>query len=143
MAGAGAKKRLEENRQRVAVLRGVVFSGAFAFFLIRLVVFPYWGMKFSMWHWIGFALTCMVSWFTYGSIAKFAAAIYGPGGELLSGGADLSMKGACAYYHDLLYITSFVQVGICAIPVTANPHGRSACMQSVKVFYEIRPSRLL
>ena len=131
MAGAGAKKRMEENKGRVATLRIIVAVGAIAYIFGRLGLQGGWQ---SAWHWAGqirqrtsylcaslhhkpylrssagLLLTAGVSAFTFSSIAAFAAPIYGPSGELLDGGADLSMKGACAYYHDLLYITSFVQV---------------------------------
>ena len=35
---------------------------------------------------------------------------YGPSGELVDGGADLSMGGMCSYYHDLIYLAAIVQV---------------------------------
>lgn len=36
--------------------------------------------------------------------------MYGPTGELVDGGADLSMGGMCSYYHDLIYLAAVVQV---------------------------------
>ena len=107
MAGAGAKKRLEENKARVATLRVLVAAGAISFLLGRMALR---GGYVHGWQWFGAALTLAVNVFTLRAITHHAAPIYGPKGELLDGGADLSMKGACAYYHDLLYITSFVQV---------------------------------
>jgi len=120
MAGAGAKKRIEENKLRVATLRAVVIASALTFFMIRLMFLGGWGFTASKWHWIGFCFSSAINFFTFTSIRAFAAPVYGPGGELLDGGADLSMKGACAYYHDLLYITSFVQVG--RLGADLDPH---------------------
>ncbi|GAX83458.1 hypothetical protein CEUSTIGMA_g10883.t1 [Chlamydomonas eustigma] len=109
MAGAGAKKRLEENKQHVKILSIIVGAGIATYFILRLVIF---GGIMSWRHLTGFVMTSAVNWFTFSSIKSFAAATYGPNGDLIDGGADLNMKGMCAYYHDLLYITSFVQVGV-------------------------------
>lgn len=35
---------------------------------------------------------------------------YGDDGELLDGGFDMSTGGICGYLHDVIYITSFVQI---------------------------------
>lgn len=39
-----------------------------------------------------------------------AQPIYGDDGELLDGGFDMSTGGICGYMHDVIYITSFVQI---------------------------------
>ena len=36
--------------------------------------------------------------------------MYGPTGELVDGGADLSLGGMCSYYHDLIYLAAIVQL---------------------------------
>jgi hypothetical protein len=35
---------------------------------------------------------------------------YNETGELEDGGADLNMGGVCTYYHDLIYLSAFVQI---------------------------------
>ena len=35
---------------------------------------------------------------------------YSETGELEDGGADLNMGGLCTYYHDLIYLSAFVQI---------------------------------
>lgn len=35
---------------------------------------------------------------------------YSEAGELEDGGADLNMGGLCTYYHDLIYLSAFVQI---------------------------------
>ena len=107
MAGAGAKKRVETNRQRLQNLRYALIVGMATFVIVRSILFS---ASTSRWHWIGFVLTSLVAYMTYSGIAGFAAPIYDSSGELVDGGADLSMKGMCGYYHDLLYITIFVQI---------------------------------
>ncbi len=42
--------------------------------------------------------------------AVAAVPSYGPGGELISGGGDLTLGGVTAYYFDAIYISVFVQV---------------------------------
>lgn len=108
MAGAGAKKRLEENKRHINILRCWLAAGFITFFSVRLLVF---GSTASTWHWIGFALTTLINYACFSGISALAAPIYGERGELLDGGADMGMKGFNAYYHDVLYITSFVQCG--------------------------------
>lgn len=39
-----------------------------------------------------------------------AEPIYDASGQLVDGGADLSMGGMCSYYHDLIYLATIVQV---------------------------------
>uniref|UniRef100_A0A9I9EFF7 Uncharacterized protein n=1 Tax=Cucumis melo TaxID=3656 RepID=A0A9I9EFF7_CUCME len=39
-----------------------------------------------------------------------ATPTYGDDGELLDGGFDMSTGGICSYMHDVIYITSFVQI---------------------------------
>lgn len=59
-------------------------------------------------HYLAYLLTSAVSALCYRSISSMAKPTYGPNGELLDGGADLSMGGTLEYLHDVLYITVFV-----------------------------------
>lgn len=43
-----------------------------------------------------------------------AAPVYGPSGELVYSGQDLSVGGVLSYMHDVLYISLFVQLAGCA-----------------------------
>lgn len=114
MANQGAKKRAEENAKRIAALRMVLAAG-FVCQLLRLALLWSKGQPLT-WPVTGTTLTILVAWFCFSGIAAFAAPVYDrQTGELIDGGADLSMGGMCAYYHDVLYITSFVQVGLCVL----------------------------
>eukprot|EP00798_Chlamydomonas_sp_ICE-L_P001428 gene1428-32800_t len=104
MAGAGAKKRLEANRIRLQGLQTAILIGLALFIVMRALVMPS-----TKSHWWGLAATALVEYVTYSGIASFATPVYAANGDLVDGGADLSMKGMCGYYHDLLYITIFVQ----------------------------------
>ena len=44
------------------------------------------------------------------SLLLHAEPIYDASGQLVDGGADLSMGGMCSYYHDLIYLAAIVQV---------------------------------
>lgn len=110
MANQGAKKRFEENRKRLAALRLALAAGLVTYVVMRLLVRRGYS---SFWHLAGLAFTAVVEAFTYTMIAKFAEPAYSDSGELIYGGADLSMAGMCSYYHDVLYVSVFVQVASC------------------------------
>jgi hypothetical protein len=105
MAGAGAKKRAEDNArtlQRLSIFI-VVCAGVHA--AVRLWL----KASTATWSsWAGLAGTVLVQGFCYLSIAAVARPVY-TNGVLVDGGADLS-KGAISYYFDVLYVTGFVQV---------------------------------
>ena len=44
------------------------------------------------------------------SVLLNAEPIYDASGQLVDGGADLSMGGMCSYYHDLIYLAAIVQM---------------------------------
>lgn len=105
MAGAGAKKRAEDNArtlQRLAVFI-LVCAGVHA--AVRLWLRAYTATWSS---WAGFVGTVLVQSFCYLSIAAVARPVYN-NGVLIDGGADLG-KGAISYYFDVLYVTGFVQL---------------------------------
>ncbi len=108
MANQGAKKRLDENRKKLSTLRLAIAAGLLIYTAVRMVVRQGYTNK---WHYIGLGATGMLEAFAYSAIAKFAEPEFNEKGEVVYGGADLSMGGMCAYWHDLLYISVFLQVG--------------------------------
>ncbi|KAL9427009.1 hypothetical protein AB3S75_033735 [Citrus x aurantiifolia] len=52
-------------------------------------------------------IACNVIYFVLSAMAK---PTYTDDGELIDGGFDMSTGGICGYLHDVIYITSFVQV---------------------------------
>ena len=116
MANQGAKKRVEENAKRMRTLRIVFIVGLCALLLARVLLLVR-GKSTSAWLWVGSLLSLATNWFMYSSIAGFAAPSYGADGELIDGGSDLSMGGMCSYYHDILYVSVFVQVRLHVLSV--------------------------
>lgn len=112
MANQGAKKRLDENRKRLSTLRLAIAAGLLIYTAVRLVLRKGYTNK---WHYVGLGATGMLEAFAYSAIAKFAEPEFNEKGEVVYGGADLSMGGMCAYWHDLLYISVFLQVGSTAL----------------------------
>lgn len=108
MANQGAKKRVEENGRRLAMLRWLLVAG-----LVGQLAGLAWSMhrgRATTRQWLGAVGSSGLAWAMYSFIARLAAPAYAAGGELLDGGADLNRGGVCGYYHDVLYITVFVQV---------------------------------
>eukprot|EP00882_Tetradesmus_deserticola_P003489 GHRQ01003691.1.p2 GENE.GHRQ01003691.1~~GHRQ01003691.1.p2 ORF type:complete len:171 (+),score=54.98 GHRQ01003691.1:250-762(+) len=105
MAGAGAKKRSEENARTVRNVGIYILVCAAEFALIRL----YFKQSSADWTtWAAFAGTMLVQGISYISIAAVAKPVYS-NGVLVDGGADLA-KGSISYFFDLLYVTGFAQV---------------------------------
>lgn len=75
--------------------------------LVRLLIFH---STFTWKHWVGLVVTSFAYWFPYQQLAKMANPSYDDDGELLDGGFDMSTGGVCGYLHDVIYITSFVQL---------------------------------
>jgi hypothetical protein len=75
MAGAGAKRRLEENKLRIKILSIIVGASIGTYLIFKLVLF---GGITSWRHLTGFVLSSAVNWFTFSSIRSFAAPTYGP-----------------------------------------------------------------
>lgn len=111
MAGAGAKKRVEENARRLSSLRIALASGLALHALLRLLV--HGQLLAGFWATALLVLSGVAGWFCYSQISSFATPVYSPTPphELLDGGADLNMRGMCGHYHDVLYITVFAQAG--------------------------------
>mmetsp|Transcript_6392 Transcript_6392/g.39879 ORF Transcript_6392/g.39879 Transcript_6392/m.39879 type:complete len:175 (-) Transcript_6392:1040-1564(-) len=105
MAGAGAKRRRTENAKRLKALRVALVLSSVVYVGLRLG----WFHNTAGWkHYLGYLITSAISALCYRSISSMAKPTYGPNGELLDGGADLSMGGTLEYLHDVLYITVFV-----------------------------------
>ena len=106
MAGAGAKKRAEENKQRLKTLQLLILVTTAVYAAVRLGAFK----STAQWyHWIGLLFTLGIHGVSYWIIAAVARPVY-QNGELIDGGGDLSKSIAASYSHDVLYVTSMVQV---------------------------------
>ncbi len=84
MAGAGPKKRLEENKQRLRLLQALVAAGL-ATQLARL-----WLRGVSLWGVVGLAGTVATSGACFYGISALATPVYDQQGSLVDGGADLN-----------------------------------------------------
>jgi hypothetical protein len=83
MAGAGPKKRLEENKRRLLILKILVGLG----FLCQCG--SLWLQGITTWRLIGFAGTVLATGGSYLGIATLASPVYDENGVLIDGGADL------------------------------------------------------
>jgi hypothetical protein len=107
MAGAGAKKRAEENTRRLKTLRVIIAVALATFVGVRLVL----GRASAEWYqYAALAATVVVYMVTYSSIRFVATPVYNAQGELEDAGADLNKGGVQSYQHDVLYVTAFVQL---------------------------------
>ncbi|KAG0560657.1 hypothetical protein M758_9G002400 [Ceratodon purpureus] len=108
MANKGAKKRKEENEKHMAFLRNVILISNVIYVVLRF------GLRFrSLWwfHGVMFIFTSVIYKLVYDQLAGMAKPeIDEATGEILDGGFDMKTGGLCSYMHDLLYITSFLQV---------------------------------
>lgn len=69
---------------------------------------------FSAYHMAGAGILAFVYAVCYFMLARAASPKYAPlekGGQLVSGGSDLSQSGVLEYTWDMLYVTMFVQLG--------------------------------
>ncbi|CAM6098723.1 unnamed protein product [Calypogeia fissa] len=107
MANQGAKKRLAENKRHVKKLALIVIGANVIYILVRMVLFS---TSTSWKHFIGMSFTSAVYYVTYEWLKDLANGSVDDDGELVDGGADMNAGGTTGYVHDILYITSFVQV---------------------------------
>ncbi|KAF4370373.1 hypothetical protein F8388_016110 [Cannabis sativa] len=107
MANQGAKKRKEENSRHITNLRRLIIACNAIYFVFRMLIFH---SSFTWKHWIGLGVTSAAYFLPYKQLAQMANPSYTDDGELLDGGFDMSTGGVCGYLHDIIYITSFVQV---------------------------------
>ncbi|WCJ30176.1 hypothetical protein M5689_011749 [Euphorbia peplus] len=107
MANQGAKKRKEENLRHMAKIRNLIIACNVVYVLARMLIFY---SSFTWKHWVGLVLTSIAYFLPYQQLAAMAKPAYTDDGELLDGGFDMSTGGICGYLHDVIYITSFVQV---------------------------------
>ncbi|KAF4390166.1 hypothetical protein G4B88_005084 [Cannabis sativa] len=107
MANQGAKKRKEENSRHITNLRRLIIACNAIYFVFRMLIFH---SSFTWKHWIGLGVTSAAYFLPYKQLDQMANPSYTDDGELLDGGFDMSTGGVCGYLHDIIYITSFVQV---------------------------------
>lgn len=108
MAGAGAKKRAEDNARTMRTIGIYILVCAAMHGIVRL----YLKHSSADWtSWAAFAATMLVQGFCYVSIVAVGRPTY-QNGMLIDGGGDLG-KGMISYYFDVLYVTGFVQVLAC------------------------------
>ncbi|GMH02465.1 hypothetical protein Nepgr_004304 [Nepenthes gracilis] len=107
MANQGAKKRKEVNAHHMSKLLHLVVGCNVIYIVVRMLIFH---SSFTWKHWIGLILTSVAYAIPYQQLARMAAPTYGDDGELEDGGFDMSSGGVCEYLHDIIYITSFVQI---------------------------------
>ncbi|XP_034682382.1 transmembrane protein 208 homolog [Vitis riparia] len=107
MANQGAKKRKEENSRHMTKLLRLIIACNVIYVLVRMLFFY---STFTWKHWIGLLLTTAAYVIPYRQLASMAKPAYHDDGELLDGGFDMSTGGVCGYLHDVIYITSFVQI---------------------------------
>mmetsp|Transcript_35604 Transcript_35604/g.42880 ORF Transcript_35604/g.42880 Transcript_35604/m.42880 type:complete len:189 (+) Transcript_35604:202-768(+) len=108
MAKQGAKKLIESNKKHLQKLQIAIAVSLGLYAVIRLHLFK---ASTSWWHYFGFFCSSGTALFFYWLLSLMAKATYGSQGEVLDGGLDLTVStGFATYYHDLIYITIFVQV---------------------------------
>ncbi|XP_059635990.1 uncharacterized protein LOC132278198 isoform X2 [Cornus florida] len=107
MANQGAKKRKEENSRHMKNILRLIIACNVIYLLVRAGVFY---STFKWKHLVGFMLTSFAYIIPYQQLALMAKPAYADDGELLDGGFDMSTGGVCGYLHDVIYITSFVQL---------------------------------
>ncbi|KAJ9162912.1 hypothetical protein P3X46_022649 [Hevea brasiliensis] len=107
MANQGAKKRKEENTRHMTKLRHLIIACNVIYVLARMLIFH---STFTWKHWMGLVLTSIAYFIPYQQLAAMAKPTYADDGDLLDGGFDMSTGGICGYLHDVIYITSFVQL---------------------------------
>ncbi|KAJ6807915.1 transmembrane protein 208-like protein [Iris pallida] len=107
MANQGAKKRKEENKKRMSNLLRLIIACNVIYVLVRMLFFY---STFTWKHWLGLLVTSAAYGLSYQQLANMAKPTYADDGELLDGGFDMRTDGICGYLHDVIYITSFVQL---------------------------------
>ncbi|XP_074572563.1 uncharacterized protein LOC141829043 [Curcuma longa] len=88
-------------------LRRLIIASNVIYVLVRMVIFH---STFTWKHWIGLLVTSIAYGLPYKQLDSMARATYSHDGELLDGGYDMTTGGICGYLHDVIYITSFVQI---------------------------------
>ncbi|GLJ28607.1 hypothetical protein SUGI_0563740 [Cryptomeria japonica] len=92
----------------MATLLRLIAIANVVYILVRMLIFH---SSFTWKHWIGLAVTSAAYALPYLQLSSMAQPSYEENGDLLDGGFDLSTGGICGYLHDVIYITSFVQLG--------------------------------
>ncbi|KAK9818415.1 hypothetical protein WJX72_012347 [[Myrmecia] bisecta] len=110
MANAGAKKRVEENRKRLLLLKRLILSANGIYAVMRLMLFS---SSRSWTHILALFMTSLIYAVCFQGVSSAAEPVYDEHGELMDGGADLNMGGIISTYQDLIYVSAFVQVASC------------------------------
>uniref|UniRef100_A0A0C9RGP5 TSA: Wollemia nobilis Ref_Wollemi_Transcript_26089_767 transcribed RNA sequence n=1 Tax=Wollemia nobilis TaxID=56998 RepID=A0A0C9RGP5_9CONI len=108
MANQGAKKRRDENQRHMTMLFRLIAICNAIYILVRLIIMH---SSFTWKHWLGLLVTSAAYALPYLQLSNMAQPSYDENGDLFDGGFDMSTGGICGYLHDVIYITSFVQLG--------------------------------
>jgi hypothetical protein len=91
-------------------------------------------------HWIGLGFCCLCYFIGYSGISALTRCTYDEKGELIDGGADLSIGGLSEYYFDIIYISWFVQLATAFVSdwgwavYLVVCHYKTACFSCVNLF---------
>ncbi|EFJ10491.1 hypothetical protein SELMODRAFT_271344 [Selaginella moellendorffii] len=107
MANQGAKKRKEENEKHIQWLRNLILVSNAIHILVRILLLR---SSVSWRHFFRLLLSSAAYKLSYSQLQKMAQPSFDERGDLIDGGFDMSTGGLCSYLHDIIYITSFVQV---------------------------------
>eukprot|EP00887_Chlorella_sp_A99_P003081 scaffold9.g3081.t1 len=108
MAKSSDKRRIDENAAHLRKLGGAILIANAAYVVGRLLL----KRGSATWlHWGGFAFTTVVYAFCWFSIRAALAPAYSATGELVYAGQDLKTGGVLSYFHDVVYVSIFVQLG--------------------------------
>lgn len=88
-------------------LRHLIIACNVVYVLVRILILH---SSFTWKHWVGLVLTSLAYAIPYKQLDQMAKPTYASDGELIDGGFDMSTGGICGYLHDVIYITSFVQL---------------------------------
>ncbi|KAJ2532021.1 hypothetical protein EV175_007182, partial [Coemansia sp. RSA 1933] len=107
MANQSAKRIVQENAVRMALLKRVYIGVNAVYMVVRFVVqFGSLGWKeFGM-----YAATFALESFIYVNLYQVSRPRYDPGGILVDAGTDLAQPGLVSYMFDYLYVSWFAHL---------------------------------
>ncbi|EFA79061.1 transmembrane protein [Heterostelium album PN500] len=106
MGNQGAKRRKQQNESEIFKLRVAILSVNVIYYLYRVY---YHGDSFGGWNWFLWIVSLLLVGIAYFLISLMAKPTF-QDGELIDGGADLSMKGLVEYYFDTIYICLIILI---------------------------------
>mmetsp|Transcript_32107 Transcript_32107/g.76317 ORF Transcript_32107/g.76317 Transcript_32107/m.76317 type:complete len:170 (-) Transcript_32107:77-586(-) len=107
MANQSAKKRVEANAARLRRLQILIASVNALHLFVRFYVKARSLWWFNYLAFIG-TVVCYITCYTALHFAGEPS--FGPSGELIDGGTDLSQGGVIEYYHDAIYLSAIMQL---------------------------------